>query len=60
MQVDTALMIISSLADGCDPETGEILPRAHPHPIPTPNNRRSDRKNVIWIVIRRGDSVPEN
>ena len=29
MRADTALKIISSLADGCDPDTGEILPRDH-------------------------------
>ena len=29
MQADTALKIMSSLADGCDPETGEVLPSEH-------------------------------
>ena len=27
MQADEALRIVSSLADGHDPETGEVLPR---------------------------------
>ena len=29
MRADKALRIVSSLADGHDPETGEVLPRGH-------------------------------